>query len=203
MLFLLLVLRCHFAGTPVVASQNVGCFLDHVTELQKWRFLCSQVLRLLVHYSSSCHFRNSGNTRQKVISRLCSRKKWGEPSTWNLWNTGYPACIIYEKDLLVIQEHKNGVNGYQAFLELSLQQIGEPNPVWLISLPVKMVTQWWIIHRIKKPLGVEGWSINWILILALDLFWVTHDSPKLYKDDCEVPKQRMKNTQNKMIKKNT
>lgn len=47
-----------------------------------------------------------------------------------------------KKDLLVIQEHKNGVKGYQAFLELSLQQIGEPNPVWLISLPVKMVTQW-------------------------------------------------------------
>lgn len=36
-----------------------------------------------------------------------------------------------KKDLLVIQEHKNGVKGYQAFLELSLQQIGEPNPVWL------------------------------------------------------------------------
>ena len=37
-----------------------------------------------------------------------------------------------KKDLLVIQEHKNGVKGYQAFLELSLQQIGKPNPVWLI-----------------------------------------------------------------------
>ena len=28
----------------MVALQNVGCFLDHITELQKWRFLCSQVL---------------------------------------------------------------------------------------------------------------------------------------------------------------
>jgi len=47
-----------------------------------------------------------------------------------------------KKDLLVIQEHKKGVKGYQALLELSLQQIGKPNPVWLISLSVKMVTLW-------------------------------------------------------------
>ena len=55
-----------------------------------------------------------------------------------------------KKDLLVIQEHKKGVKGYQSLLELSLQQIGEPNPARLISLSVKMVTLWWIIHRIKK-----------------------------------------------------
>ena len=47
-----------------------------------------------------------------------------------------------KNDLLVVQEHKNGVKGYQAFVELSLQQIGEPDPVWLTSLPVKMVTIW-------------------------------------------------------------
>ena len=47
-----------------------------------------------------------------------------------------------KKDLLVTQEHKKGVKGYQSLLELSLQQIGEPNPVWLISLSVNMVTLW-------------------------------------------------------------
>lgn len=60
-----------------------------------------------------------------------------------------------KNDLLVIQEHNNGVKGYQAFVELSLQQIGEPDPVWLTSLPVKMVTIM-VNHQQNKKTSGSG-----------------------------------------------
>lgn len=100
------------------------------------------MLRQLVHYSSSCHFKNSCNTRLKVISRPCLEKNEGSPALETCEIQGAQHVYFMKKDLLVIQEHKKGVKGYQALLELSLQQIGEPNPVWLISLSVKMVILW-------------------------------------------------------------
>lgn len=60
-----------------------------------------------------------------------------------------------KKDLLVIQEHKKGVKGYQVLLELNLQQIGKPNPVWLILLPKKTSGSGRLKYKLDIDFSVE------------------------------------------------